>query len=167
MLCGWTTTSMASGATSKSQRASITSSPLFIRVAESIVILAPMSQVGWRSASLRRRDRQLLARICVAERTAGRGEHDSPQMLALSRPASAWKTALCSLSTGSKRAPDASARRRTSSPATTITSLLASAMSRRHRSPRVSAQADGADQSRRRRRPPRAPSRPQASRRPP
>ena len=39
------------GGTSKSQRASITSSPLFIRVAESIVIFGPMCQVGCCSAS--------------------------------------------------------------------------------------------------------------------
>ncbi len=46
MLCGWITTSMRSASTSKSQRASITSRPLFMRVAESIVILGPIFQVG-------------------------------------------------------------------------------------------------------------------------
>ena len=50
-LCGWITTEIRSGPTSNSQRASITSSPLFIRVAESIVILLPIRQVGWLSAS--------------------------------------------------------------------------------------------------------------------
>ena len=45
------TISMRSIGTSNSQRASIASKPLFISVAESIVILRPMSQVGWRSAS--------------------------------------------------------------------------------------------------------------------
>ena len=49
--CGWMTTCTWSGARSKSQRASITSRPLFMRVAESMVILAPIFQVGWRSAS--------------------------------------------------------------------------------------------------------------------
>ena len=44
--CGCTTTSIRSGGASKSQRASITSSPLFMSVAESIVILGPMFQVG-------------------------------------------------------------------------------------------------------------------------
>ena len=41
MLCGCTTTSMASGAASNRKCASITSSPLFIRVAESTEICAP------------------------------------------------------------------------------------------------------------------------------
>src|SRR4051794_19436395 len=49
-LCGWITTSIASYPTSYSQCASMTSSPLFARVAESIVILAPMVHVGWRRA---------------------------------------------------------------------------------------------------------------------
>src|SRR6185503_15100364 len=40
MLCGWITTSMARGATSNSQRASITSRPLFIMVAETTEIKA-------------------------------------------------------------------------------------------------------------------------------
>ncbi len=44
--CGWMTTSIWSGAKSKSQRASMISSALFIIVAESIVIFGPMSQVG-------------------------------------------------------------------------------------------------------------------------
>ena len=48
--CGCTTTSMRSYGVPKRQWASITSRPLFIRVAESIVIFPPMAQVGWRSA---------------------------------------------------------------------------------------------------------------------
>ena len=44
-----------SGGTSKSQRASITSSPLFISVAESMVIFGPMSQVGCAQRLRRRR----------------------------------------------------------------------------------------------------------------
>ena len=50
-LSGWITTSSCSGSSSKSQRASITSSALFIRVAESIVILGPIRQVGCLRAS--------------------------------------------------------------------------------------------------------------------
>src|SRR6185436_730114 len=46
MLCGWISTSMRSGATSNSQRASITSRPLFIMVAESTEILRPITQLG-------------------------------------------------------------------------------------------------------------------------
>ena len=49
--CGCTRTSIRSGETSNSQRASITSSPLFINVAESIVIFGPIVHVGCRSAS--------------------------------------------------------------------------------------------------------------------
>ena len=50
MLCGWTTTSTRDMGTSKSQRASIISSPLLKRVAESIEIFWPMFQVGCLSA---------------------------------------------------------------------------------------------------------------------
>ena len=50
MLWGWTTTSIWSGSRSKSHLASITSSPLFIRVAESMVIFGPMDQLGCFSA---------------------------------------------------------------------------------------------------------------------
>ena len=46
MLCGWITTSMRSGGRSNSQRASITSSALFIIVAESTEILRPITQFG-------------------------------------------------------------------------------------------------------------------------
>ena len=49
--CGWTTTWIFSGGIPNSQYASITSSPLFISVAESIVILFPILQVGCRNAS--------------------------------------------------------------------------------------------------------------------
>ena len=50
MLCGWMTTSIRSGGSPNSQCASITSSPLFISVEESIVILLPIFQVGCLSA---------------------------------------------------------------------------------------------------------------------
>ena len=63
--CGWTTTSIRSYGVPKRWCASITSSPLFISVAESIVILPPIAQVGWaqrlldghRSSSSRGRSR--------------------------------------------------------------------------------------------------------------
>ncbi len=51
--CGWMRTSILAASTPKSQRASITSRPLFMRVAESIVIFGPMRQVGWARASSR------------------------------------------------------------------------------------------------------------------
>ena len=49
MLCGWITTWICSGARSNSQRASITSSALFIMVAESTEILRPITQFGMRA----------------------------------------------------------------------------------------------------------------------
>ena len=61
-LSGWITTSTCSGSSSKSQRASITSSALFISVAESIVILGPIRQVGMLQGLLGRDARQFLAR---------------------------------------------------------------------------------------------------------
>ena len=48
--CGCTTTSIRSNGTPNSQCASRTSRPLFMSVAESIVIFAPIRHVGWRSA---------------------------------------------------------------------------------------------------------------------
>ena len=74
---------MREAGTPNSQRASITSRPLFIRVAESIVILGPMRQVGWASASSRVTCAKL-SRGPVAERPARRGE-DQP--LHVLRPA--------------------------------------------------------------------------------
>src|SRR3989442_795694 len=43
---GWITTSKRSGGRPKSQRASITSNPLLIRVAQSTVMRSPIDQVG-------------------------------------------------------------------------------------------------------------------------
>ncbi len=48
--CGWTTTSICSYGVPNRWWASISSSPLFISVAESIVILPPIAQVGCASA---------------------------------------------------------------------------------------------------------------------
>src|SRR5882762_6943266 len=50
-LCGWTTTWICSGLAPKSHRASMTSNPLFIMVAESTEILRPMTQFGCAHAS--------------------------------------------------------------------------------------------------------------------
>ena len=49
--CGWTTTSILSSGMSKSRCASITSRPLLTRLAELVVTIRPMSQVGWARAS--------------------------------------------------------------------------------------------------------------------
>ena len=48
--CGWTRTSISCGASANSRAASITSSPLLNSVAESMLILAPIDQTGWRNA---------------------------------------------------------------------------------------------------------------------
>ena len=50
MLCGCTTTLICSGRALNSQRASITSSPLFIRLAESTEIFLPITQLGCATA---------------------------------------------------------------------------------------------------------------------
>ena len=52
--CGCTTTSIWSARTPNSQCASITSRPLFISVAESIVIFRPIRQVGCLQRIVRR-----------------------------------------------------------------------------------------------------------------
>jgi hypothetical protein len=57
--CGWISTSMRPASTPNRKRASITSSPLFMSVAESIVIFGPMRQVGCASASSRVISRKL------------------------------------------------------------------------------------------------------------
>ena len=72
--CGCTTTSMRSYGTSNSQCASMTSRPLFMSVAESIVMRAPIVQVGMPQGLLGR-DVGELGRGAAAERTAARG-HD-------------------------------------------------------------------------------------------
>ena len=72
--CGCTTTSMRSNGTSNSQCASMTSRPLFMSVAESIVMRAPIAQVGCRSACSGRHLGQL-GRRAPAERAAA-GRHD-------------------------------------------------------------------------------------------
>ncbi len=50
-LCGWMSTCILSAGSPKSHFASVTSNPLFMREAESMVILAPISQVGCLRAS--------------------------------------------------------------------------------------------------------------------
>ena len=123
---GWMITSICWAGRPNSQRASITSSALFISVAESMVILRPMRQVGWRSAcstvtsarSARDRPRNGPP---VPVRTT-RSTDDGPGL-----PCSAWKMALCSLSTGTSLPPVRAASSVTRAPAMTRVSLLATA----------------------------------------
>ncbi len=83
--CGCTTTSIWSYGVPNSQCASITSRPLFISVAESIVIFPPIAQVGCCSAASTLTSRELGA-AAAAERAARRGQRqarDGPRPLAL------------------------------------------------------------------------------------
>ena len=74
--CGWTTTSIRSGGASKSQRASITSSPLFMSVAESTVIFGPIRHVGWSSAS---------SGVTASSSAAGRSRNGPPEAVRMRR----------------------------------------------------------------------------------
>ncbi len=123
MLSGCTTMSIRSTGTSKSQRASSTSNPLFIIVAESTVTFGPIFQRGWFNAC---------AGVTDA-RSAGASRKGPPEAVRIRRstappPCRHWKIAECSLSTGRKRTPFRRAAVVTSSPAMTMTSFVARAM---------------------------------------
>ena len=103
----------------------MTSRPLFIIVAESMLILAPIDQTGWRSAA---------SGVAFAISSVLRVRNGPPDVVSTifstaSRlpSASAWKIALCSESTGSSVAPASRTARSITSPAQTSASLLASA----------------------------------------
>src|SRR3990172_7734554 len=91
-------TVMLSGGISKSQLASITSNPLFIRVAESIVTFFPIDHVGCFSA---RRGVTVLSFLSGSLR---KGPPDAVSIILFTSeslcPARDWKIAECSLSTG-------------------------------------------------------------------
>ena len=105
----------------------MTSRPLFISVAESIVILPPIAQVGCCSAC---------STVTSSSSARVRPRNGPPDAVTTSRstvpvrsPAISWCRAECSESTGISCAPVASASAVTSSPPTTSDSLLASATS--------------------------------------
>ena len=79
--CGCTTTSMRSYGTPNRRCASMTSRPLLTRVAEFVVTMRPMSQVGWSSASAGVTSCQRLS-AATAERAAGCRQHESPHLVA-------------------------------------------------------------------------------------
>src|ERR1041384_6998975 len=83
----------------------MTSSPLFISVAESMVILGPMRQVGWFKACFR-----VILGKCLRSRFRKGPPEAVRRILWISRaggdPARHWKTAQCSLSTGRILEPD-------------------------------------------------------------
>ena len=123
---GWTSTCILSASTPKSHFASITSNPLFIIEAESMVIFAPISHVGWRSAS-----------SLVTFASCSRENIRKGPPLAVSNifsislspsPTMLWKMAECSLSTGNIGVWYSCANWHISAPATTRVSLLARQM---------------------------------------
>src|SRR3954464_15992152 len=103
----------------------MTSRPLFIRVAESIVTFGPIDQLGCLSAAC-----SVALRISSLDQVRN-GPPDAVMMTLVTssrRPAvNTWNSALCSESTGRTIAPVCLARRITSVPAQTSDSLLASA----------------------------------------
>ena len=120
---GWMSTWIFSAGTPKSQRASITSKPLFMSVAESMVIFAPMSHVGCFRAS---------AAVTVCSCSFVNLRNGPPEQvsrifsISLSpSPTRLWKMAECSLSTGRMGTWYSPASWQMSSPATTSVSLLA------------------------------------------
>ena len=74
--CGCTTTSICEAGTPNSQCASITSRPLFISVAESMVIFGPICQVGCFSAS---------AAVTSASALSDRPRNGPPEAVRISR----------------------------------------------------------------------------------
>ena len=99
--CGWTTTSIRSYGTPKRWWASIASKPLFISVAESIVIRPPMRQVGCaRASSTETPERSVRPRKGPPDAVSTRRS----TVPGGSAPIS-WKSAECSESTGSRRQP--------------------------------------------------------------
>ena len=134
--CGWTTTTISAGSMSNSRCASMSSSPLLIRVEELTVTTGPMAQVGWAracsavtpvsSARLRPRKGPPEA-VRMRRRTSVR-----PVRTGLVSPfswtpeRSAWAMAECSESTGTT-CPGRTRARLTRAPPTTRDSLLARA----------------------------------------
>ena len=108
--CGCTTTSIRSNGSANRKCASITSRPLFISVDESIVILAPIVQVGC-ARRVGRVDVRSSSRRRPAERAAASG-HDDASTASGARPGRRHcKIAECSESTGRISPPPRRARR--------------------------------------------------------
>ena len=125
-LWGWMTTVISSGVTEKRCIASINSRPLFIIVALSTEILAPMLQLGWRTAC------SGVTSSSSARAFPRKGPPEPVSRILCSspgaRPIRHWKMAECSESTGMISAPLSRARCITSVPAQTRVSLFARAM---------------------------------------
>ena len=126
MLSGCTTTSTCSGVSPKSHFASIISKPLFIIVALSMVIFAPISQFGCCKACA-----AVTVWSCSRENLRKGPPEAVSNTLSMALPSSPtrhWNIALCSLSTGRIATRSRTASSVISSPATTNVSLLASAI---------------------------------------
>ena len=126
MLWGWIIGVMFEASTPKSHLASITSNPLFIRVALSIVTFCPIDQLGFWSACLT----VIFSNSCFFFPLKAPPEAVSKIFFILLwySPCKHWNIAECSLSTGSIGTLFSFARRVIKSPATTSVSLLDKAM---------------------------------------
>src|SRR5690606_8972029 len=125
MDCGWITAPSRSYGSPKRKWASITSRALFASVAESTVILAPISHVGWRSA---------WSGVTPSRASGSQSRKGPPEAVSTRRrtsrspaPRRHCRIALCSLSTGTSVPPPCRRASRTSGPPATRDSLLASA----------------------------------------
>ena len=129
--CGCTTTSIWPGWTPNNHLASITSKPLFIMEAESIVIFAPISQLGCFRACV------LVTVFSCSNVYVRKGPPEAVRItfsIGLpTSPAKHWKTAECSESTGKIGVRYCCANWFINSPATTSVSLLARAIALRAR----------------------------------
>ena len=123
---GWMVTRTCAGGRSKRRQASMTSKPLFIMVAESMVMRWPMTQVGCLRACCGG-DAVEVGDRCVAEGATGGGEPDLLDF-AVVPPRMHWWTALCSESMGRRATLCLFAAAMMSSPAATRHSLLARPM---------------------------------------
>src|SRR6266571_792606 len=124
-LCGWTTTEICLRGRPNRWCASITSRPLFIRVAESTVTLGPIDHRGWFNAC---------STVTWSRSRSGWDQNGPPLAVMISRrtrfsrsPHRHCQMALCSESMG--RIPRAPAAFITNAPAITSTSFVARAIS--------------------------------------
>ena len=109
MEVGWIATSTRSYGSRTGSAPSISSSPLFARVAESTVIFGPICQVGCESASVGCYVFELRA-VAPSERRPPDAVRTIESTVPRRRPSRHWKGAECSLSTGRRSPPPAPAR---------------------------------------------------------
>jgi len=105
----------------------MTSNPLLNKVALSIVILAPIDQLGWFNASLT--ETPTSSSLVLSLKLPPLAVNKIRLILFISFPWSDWKIAECSLSTGNNFTPCSLTNFVIICPATTSVSLLAKAIS--------------------------------------